>query len=342
MHNKAMLSPSTIITAVCFWILPLLAQASEQITDTVLMIPPKHFLANPETLETNPFQKDDLRPVEEVRLKALNEFNTMVEKLQKAHIQVIKMDQPDSPVTPDGVFPNNWFISFSPDYPLPTSPGFASNTNISFFPMLAENRKQEVDLFNLGSTLGKRGIGSYFDDPDFREVSPGILEGTGSMVLDRVHRVAYAALSARTNQQALNRFAEVSGYRVISFHTGEDHQAIYHTNVILSVGEDFAILCEECISDPSERALVLDNLKGREIITIDRAQVGMMSGNILQLKNTEGKRYIVMSESARWGLSITQLRRLKAHGKLLSSSLTTIEQYGGGSARCMMAEIFYQ
>ena len=194
------------------------------------------------------------------------------------------MDQPDTPVTPDGVFPNNWFISFSPDYPLPTSSGFASNTNISFFPMLAENRKKEVDLFNLGSTLGKQGIRTYFDNPDFRAISPGILEGTGSMVLDRVNRVAYAALSARTNQQALNRFAEVSGYRVVSFHTGEGNQAIYHTNVILSIGDRFAVLCEECISDPSERALVMDNLKDKDIFTIDRAQVGMMSGNILQLK----------------------------------------------------------
>ncbi len=315
--------------------------SGRQLTDTVVMVPPTYFLSNPETRPTNYFQIESLMPENRLRSKAMFEYRRMVKSLRKAGINVIQMQSPQGKITPDAVFPNNWFLSIEPEYPTSSGANFQTYTNISLFQMLAENRRAEVNPEGLDSVLKQAGIRVSDGMMDFRGNGMGVLEGTGSMVIDRKASVIYAAVSSRTSIHALSEFASSAGFHLVAFHTGQDKEEIYHTNVIMSIGDGFAVLCAACIENEEERSLVLEKLAGREVIQITGEQVKMMAGNILQLRNKNGRRFIVMSNQAQSAFSDEQLLQLKEHGHLLIVSIPTIETYGGGSARCMMAEIFY-
>lgn len=306
---------------------------SKQITDTLMMIRPVAFHKNEQTAVNNYYQKTSkVLDANQIQEKALKEFDNFVEKLRDQGIDVLVFEDTAEPEKPDSIFPNNW-ISFHED------------GSIMLYPMYAENRRLERrdDLIaSLAEKFTIRNISGFTD----WESEKKYLEGTGSMILDRQNQIVYAALSERTNPEILEDFAQNTGYDVVSFTAnqtvGKKRLPIYHTNVMMCLGEEFAVICAQSIDDEIEKKRVIHALEntGKEIVIISEDQIARFAGNMLQVQNASGEKFIVMSESAVKSLSDSQRQQLEKYGKLLHSSLDTIEFLGGGSARCMMAEVF--
>ncbi|SFZ90983.1 hypothetical protein SAMN05428642_1011311 [Flaviramulus basaltis] len=306
----------------------------QQTTNTILMIRPTNFRMNEQTAVNNYYQKilDNMLP-ETVNIKAQKEFDDYVEKLRSIGVNVIVVNDTNETDTPDSIFPNNWV-------------SFHENGNVGLYPMFAENRRLErrEDVLE---TLEENGftINNIFDYTSAEE--EGIfLEGTGSLILDRVNGKAYCALSPRADEDLFIEFCEDFEYTPVIFTSNQTvngvRKAIYHTNVMMCLGETFAVICLSSIDDKKERKNVISHLKedGKEIIDITEAQVNNFAGNMLQVKGANDVRYLIMSQAAYNSLTDKQVKTLEKHTKILSSSLDTIEACGGGSARCMMAEVF--
>lgn len=304
-----------------------------QITDSVFMVRPVQFHRNEQTAVNNYFQQEagDLSKYQ-IQHQALEEFDLFVDKLRLNKVHVEIFEDTKSSETPDSIFPNNWLTMHDDGL-------------IMTYPMFAENRRKERRSDIIEQLKSEFFVDNVYTFSDW-ENSGKYLEGTGSLILDRPNKVAYAALSERTSTDVLNDFCRMTHYTAITFkamQTVDDERLpIYHTNVMMSVGENFAVVCLDCIDDPVERAKVEFNLNrtGKEIIRISEEQVKNFAGNILMVRNAKGKPIIVMSEAAHTSFTTKQLRILQKHGHILSSPIPTIEKFGGGGVRCMMAEIF--
>ncbi|MFI0428137.1 citrulline utilization hydrolase CtlX [Mariniflexile sp. HMF6888] len=306
----------------------------QQTTNTILMIRPINFRMNEQTAVNNYYQKviDTILP-QTVNAKAQQEFDAFVEKLRGIGVNVIVVNDTNEFDTPDAVFPNNWV-------------SFHENGDVGLYPMFAENRRLErnEDVLEAVESAGFV-IKNIFDYTDAEEEGV-FLEGTGSVLLDRVNRKAYCALSPRADEELFIEFCEDFEYMPVIFTANQtingQRKAIYHTNVMMCLGETFAVICLSSIDDKKERKNVIDHLNqdGKEIIDITEAQVNNFAGNMLQVKGSNDERYLVMSQAAYDSLTASQIERLEKHTNILSSSLDVIEACGGGSARCMMAEVF--
>ncbi|WP_430467582.1 citrulline utilization hydrolase CtlX [Winogradskyella ouciana] len=304
----------------------------QQTTDTILMIRPVNFRMNEQTAVNNYFQEDlDIKNAE-INTKAQEEFDAFVEKLRAVGINVIVEEDDKLRDTPDSIFPNNWV-------------SFHSNGDVAVYPMFAENRRRERrdEVF---MRLEKEGFKiENIIDYTSAEDEGVFLEGTGSILMDRMNRKAYCALSPRADEDLFIEFCEDFEYTPVIFTANQtvddDRLPIYHTNVMMCLAENFAVICLDSIDDKKERKNVVKHLKqdGKEIISITEAQMHQFAGNMLQLRGNES-RYLVMSEAAHKSLTKDQINRIEKHCPILSSSLETIETCGGGSARCMMAEVF--
>ena len=305
----------------------------EQITNTVLMVRPVAFRMNEETAVNNFFQEKLQLKNEEINKKAQEEFDSLVKKLESVGVNVVVVNDKKELDTPDSIFPNNW-VSFHQD-----------GTAV-VYPMFAENRRRErrLDFFEELESRGFK-IDEVLDYTKAEEEGV-FLEGTGSMILDRENQKAYCALSPRADEDLLIEFCEDMEFTPVIFSANQDvdgkRKSIYHTNVMMCVADEFAIICLDCIDDKKERNNVKRHLKedGKEIIEITESQIHEFAGNMLQLKGTNDKKYLVMSTTAHKSLTRDQIRRIEKHCEILSSDINTIETCGGGSARCMMAEVF--
>jgi hypothetical protein len=304
----------------------------QQITNSILMIRPVAFRMNEETAVNNYFQEDINLKNSEINTKAQAEFDTFVKKLRSVGVNVIVENDDLLMDTPDSIFPNNWV-------------SFHSNGTVGLYPMFAENRRRErrEEVMDRLENEGFK-IDAYMDYTSAEE--EGLyLEGTGSLLLDRVNKKAYCALSARADDELVIEFCEDFDYYPVIFTAYQSVDGgrlpIYHTNVMMALAENFAVICLDAIDDKSERKNVLFHLKesGKEIITITEEQMHQFAGNMLQVKGAE-KKYMVMSLAAHKSLRPDQISAIEKHCEILSSDLTTIETCGGGSARCMMAEVF--
>ncbi|BBM67426.1 amidinotransferase [Vibrio alfacsensis] len=297
----------------------------------VVMVPPKEFRFNEETAQDNEFQHHVSLSQDEITHRTMAEFAAMVQSLRKEGVQVVEFDYPYTEVaTPDAVFPNNWF-STTPDGTLYT------------FPMACENRQHEVRPKALAASLMQSGREVYQQDSLTEYLDEqAYLESTGVMVFDHLNQTVYAALSQRCDRLVLEDYAKRIGYdRVISFQTRLPSGApVYHTNVMMAVGEQFCVICDEVIPE-FERRFVLKSLaKDKQVISISIDQMNQFCGNILQLETVRGDKVIAMSQSAYNAFSPTQRNQLSTHGKLLPFDVSTIESIGGGSVRCMLGEVF--
>ncbi|MES1221916.1 MAG: arginine deiminase-related protein [Bacteroidota bacterium] len=298
-----------------------------QTTSHILMIRPANFGFNAETAVNNAFQvpgKD-----EGAQEKARQEFDTFVQLLQQNGVDVSVIEDTPEPHTPDSIFPNNW-ISFHDD------------GSIVLYPMYAVNRRLERKpgvIDNIAATFAI----SKTIDLSYYEKEEVYLEGTGSMVLDRQNKIAYACLSPRTDYFALTDFCEKMGYTATVFDAiDQNGQAIYHTNVMMCVADKYAVICMDAIAADHEKNEVTETIKktGKEIISISYEQMNHFAGNMLQVSNDKGEQLLVMSSQAFNSLTKEQVKQLSEYNKIIHSPLTTIETNGGGSARCMMAEIY--
>ncbi len=297
------------------------------------MIRPAAFRFNEQTAVNNFYQKgQNIISNEEITHLATLEFDTFVLLLREKGINVLVMDDSPVPPTPDSIFPNNWI-------------SFHGNHTYVLYPMFAPNRRLERSVEVIQFVLS-----SFTEQYNCIDYSPYekenlFLEGTGSLVLDRENRLAYAAISARTDADLVTKWCEELGYHPIIFHANQTmngkREPIYHTNVMMCIGTNFCVICTDSIDDMEERALVISNLKNthKEIILISEKQVDEFAGNMLELRREDGF-YVVMSTRAFRSLSESQLHQLQKHGEIIHSNLDTIETFGGGSARCMLAELF--
>ncbi|TWR25958.1 amidinotransferase [Mucilaginibacter achroorhodeus] len=298
-----------------------------QSTSNILMIRPVAFGFNAQTAESNAFQNrdDDQQAVQQ---KAIAEFDNFVQILQDNRVNVIVINDTPEPHTPDSIFPNNWV-------------SFHDNGDIILYPMQAENRRLERREDIIGQ-LEESFAAKHVIDLSRFEQKNEFLEGTGSMVLDRPNKIAYACLSPRTNAEVLTAYCDYTGYKAVTFDAFDQNgQAIYHTNVLMALGSTFAVICLDSISDTSEKELVIKSLQdaGKEIINITFDQMNHFAGNMLEVKNTSGDTLVVMSKAAFDSLTLEQKSALEKYGKLVYADISTIETNGGGSARCMMAEV---
>jgi len=305
-----------------------------QITNSVLMIRPVAFRMNEQTAVNNYYQKvlENTTPAT-VNAKAQQEFDAFVEKLRSVGVNVVVVDDTLEPNTPDSIFPNNWI-------------SFHDNGDVVLYPMFAENRRQErrEDILDMLEEKGFK-IDNIIDYTSAEEDNI-FLEGTGSMILDRENEKVYAALSPRADEELIIEFCEEFYSDPVIFEAYQDtpdgRKLIYHTNVMMCVADAFAVICADCIDDKQERKIVLDHLKksGKEVIYITEDQVNNFAGNMLQVLGADDKKYLVMSTQAYNSLTKGQINTIEKHCKILHASLDTIEACGGGSARCMLAEIF--
>lgn len=318
-----------------------------QTTDTIFMVRPEHFASNPETIDENTFMKpqcQDPRLIGRERQWALYEFDQAVETLMDAGIRVLVLPTPECEFVPDAVFPNNW-VSFHVDD--------AGRMRALLYPMLSSLRRRERQWLRLAGTLqvhdlwnGEPILDASFLDWERRSAA---LEGTGSLVLSRPHRVAFVAYSQRTHPVLVSDWGKAMGYGVVPFFpiAIEGHR-IYHTNVLMAIGQRFAVICPEAIDERANcltREQVMEQLRSLEldVIEISRDQMEIsFCGNILELRGTKGDPKIVMSQTAFEAYAAAgQLERLERYGELVVAHIPTIERVGGGSLRCMIAEVFH-
>jgi hypothetical protein len=294
----------------------------------VLMVRPSAFGFNPETAASNAFQRQDgAHP--DLKSAAAEEFDAVVAALRQAGIEVLVVADSESPVKPDAIFPNNW-VSFHHD------------GTVTLYPMLAVNRRAERREEILEEVTRQGGFGvSRVVDLSHRENEGKYLEGTGSMVLDRSFRTAYACVSPRTDLDVLGEFAQQLDYDLVTFDALDTSgQPIYHTNVMMALGTGFAVICGECIESAARREAVMSKLRAsrREIVEISHLQMQRFAGNVLELSPPRGP-VIVLSKSAFEAFDPEQRSRLAEHASLLPVGIPMIERYGGGGIRCMLAEI---
>jgi len=291
------------------------------------MIQPVSFSFNAETAVNNAFQSESHdRQVQE---KALKEFKDMVLLLQDNGIEVTVMKDTATPYTPDAIFPNNWI-------------SFHHHHTICLYPMFAENRRRERKPALIEALKARLHIQKTIDLTYF-EKEQLFLEGTGSMVLDRSNRIAYACISPRTSQKALAAFCKAMEYTPVVFEAYDKKGIpVYHTNVMMCMAENYAVVCLESIASDAQRAMLTDSIKnsGKAMIPVSFEQMDQFAGNMLQLVNRQGEKLIVMSSRAYTSLTTAQISQLQQYNRILHSPLATIESNGGGSARCMIAEIF--
>ena len=303
------------------------------LTDTILMIEPVAFGYNIETAVNNFFQQKENHQSEDIAGIAHAQFSNMVKLLQNSGIKVIVVKDTEYPPTPDSIFPNNWISFHKPSI-------------VVLYPMFAPNRRQErrMDvILTVENETGKTYDLLDYSDYELRNI---FLEGTGSIVLDRINRIAYASLSQRTDKQLFEKYCKEMLFQPVSFHAtqqvGQERLPIYHTNVMMCVGEELAVVCPETIQDENERHRLMKMLNetGKKIVEITEEQMHCFAGNMLQLKNKNGEKFMLMSLSAFNSLNNIQLEALKAENELIVPDITIIEKYGGGSVRCMVAEVF--
>ena len=295
------------------------------------MVRPVGFVGNQETAASNAFQVDASGlDSKELQRGALGEFDAMVEVLCDADVTVHVFEDTPDPHTPDSIFPNNWV-------------SFHATGEVVLYPLLTPNRRAEVRVELVRTVERESGLAwpELIDLTTLQDTS-AFLEGTGSMVLDRTNRIAYACLSPRTTLEGLNEFSRRMSYELVRFHAlDREGVAIYHTNVVMGIGEHFAVVCLDAIRDADERRAAESRLRetGHEVVEITIEQMYSFAGNCLAVESSRGESLIVLSEQALNSLRNEQRARLAAHGRLLSTPLDTIESVGGGSARCMLAEI---
>lgn len=298
----------------------------QQTTSHILMIEPVNFNFNAETAVNNAFQTAGMS--DDAQRKALTEFENFVETLRKHHVDVTVVKDTPLPNTPDSIFPNNW-ISFH-------------GKSICLYPMYADNRRLERKPALLKMLKEKYNIEEIINLTHYENENK-FLEGTGSMVLDREHRIAYACLSPRTNIDVLDDFCRQMKYLPVVFAaTDENNTPIYHTNVMMCVADRYVVVCLESIKSKSQKDSLKSTIRmtGKDIITINFSQMQHFAGNMLQVRNTKGEPLLVMSSQAYHSLTKTQVKKLEQFNPIIHSPLATIETNGGGSARCMMAEVF--
>jgi len=306
------------------------AATESQLASSVLMIRPVRFHSNPLTAESNRFQGKTSASADEQQARAAAEFDELVQALTAAGVRVIQFEDTLEPHTPDSVFPNNW-VSFHAD------------GTVVLYPMEAENRRTERRQDVIDALASRYG----FDvrrviDLSSHEASGHYLEGTGSLVLDRPNRVAYACLSSRTHLEVLGDWAQRLGYDVVAFDAVDRNGVpIYHTNVLMAVGEQIAAICDEAIPRAEQREAVLERLRqtGHEIVSLSFDQMDSFAGNMLELRSSAGERVLVMSEQARRSLTPDQVRLIERYDRIVSVPIDNIESSAGGSVRCMLAEI---
>ena len=304
----------------------------KQITNTVLMVRPVRFRMNEQTVVNNYFQEEMDLKNDEINRQAQQEFDVLVEKLRTVGVKVIVVDDIYEQNTPDSVFPNNWIT-------------FHQNGDVAIYPMFAENRRRErrEDILDKVEAEGF-DIENIYDYTD-AEKENIFLEGTGAMVLDRVNRKAYCALSPRADEELFIEFCEDFEYTPVIFkayqQVNNEQLPIYHTNVMMALGVDFAVVCLDTITDKSERKNLLHHLKEdkKEVINITPEQMCQYAGNMLQVQG-KNSTYLVMSDAAYNALTPQQIQTIENYTQMLHSNLETIETCGGGSARCMLAEVF--
>ena len=300
-----------------------------QTTDTVLMIEPVAFGFNEQTAVNNYFQVQQEGNVQD---KALKEFNAFVEKLRAKDINVITIKDTLEPKTPDSIFPNNW-VSFHAD------------GKVVLYPMFAENRRLERrdDIIN---QIKEQFEVTEVIDYSGAEKDNLFLEGTGSMIFDHDNKLAYGSVSLRLDEGLFRKFCSEFGFQPVVFHSyqnaGEERLPIYHTNVMMCVADQFVVICLDCIDDESERNNVIETIKnsGKELIEISEDQMQNFAGNMLQVHNKSGEKFLVMSQSAYKSLNRDQVSAIEKYCEIIYSDLEVIETNGGGSARCMLAEVF--
>lgn len=305
----------------------------QQITNTILMIRPVQFRMNEQTAVNNYFMEDIDLHENTINLKAQQEFDTFVAILRAKGIEVIVIEDTLDPDTPDSIFPNNWI-------------SFHSNGTVVIYPMFAENRRKErrediLDILEAQGFLIENVV-----DYTSAEEEGLFLEGTGSILMDRVNQKVYCALSDRAHEELVIEFCEDFDCTPVIFTAYQsvngERLPIYHTNVMMCMGETYAVICLNSIDDKKERKNVKDHLKknGKEIIEITEEQMHHFAGNMLQVEGPSGERYLIMSSAAYGSLRPDQIRKLEKYNPIVHSPLDTIETCGGGSARCMMAEVF--
>ncbi len=294
------------------------------------MVRPVNFGFNEQTAESNSFQKrDGMLTAELIKERAIAEFDNFVDVLRNNGINIFVAEDSEDPIKPDAVFPNNWVT-------------FHQNGTVITYPMQAPIRRQErrADLIE---NLKEHFVIKKEQHLEFFESKDKFLEGTGSMILDRVNKIVYACISPRTDASLLDEFCLMTDYKQVKFHSvDEEGKDIYHTNVMMALGETLAVICLDTVKDDKEKEALLNSFSktNKEVIQITFDQVLAFAGNMLQVRNSDGKTFLVMSEQAYQSLNESQIKQISKHTNILCSSINTIETYGGGSVRCMMAEIF--
>ena len=302
-----------------------------QTAKTVLMVEPIAFGYNSQTAENNYFQKEQKET--DIQEKALQEFNNFAAKLREKGINVITVKDTLNPHSPDSIFPNNW-VSFHEDGTVALYPMFALNRRVERRPEILERLKDEGFKINTVEDF------SPFENEE------KYLEGTGSMIFDHDYKIAYGSVSLRLDEELFRNFCAKFGFTPIVFHSyqnvGDQRLPIYHTNVMMCVAEQFVVICLDCIDDEMEREKVQEVIKSsnKELIEISEDQLQQFAGNMLQVQNEEGDKFLVMSETAYKSLTKEQVERIENYCEIIYADLNTIETNGGGSARCMLAEVF--
>jgi len=301
-----------------------------QIASAVLMIRPVRFTSNPHTAASNRFQGRNPDSPEQQQRDAESEFAALRQLLETNGIEVVVFDDTGEPHTPDAIFPNNW-VSFHAD------------GTVVLYPMEAPNRRTERRRDIIDALVDDYGyVVRDIVDLSGHEHNNQFLEGTGSLVLDRVNRIAYACLSSRTDLEVLGDFSQRLDYDIVAFDAVDSGGApIYHTNVMMHVGEELAVICDAAIEREDQRDAVLKSLEstGHDVITLSHAQMDAFAGNMLELRAADGKRVIAMSQQARDSLEPAQLEKISANARIVSAPIDKIERSAGGSVRCMLAEI---
>ncbi len=308
----------------------MMATGESQLSSSVLMIRPARFESNPQTAASNRFQRKTDASPDEQQQSALAQFNDLVSDLRANGIEAIIVEDTSEPHTPDSIFPNNW-VSFHAD------------GRVVLYPMEADNRRTERRMDIVESLDTAHGFQvSEIVDLSHHEQAGHFLEGTGSMVLDRVNRIAYACLSSRTQLDVLGDFAQRLDYDVVAFDAVDrDGVPIYHTNVLMNVGEELAVICDGAIARDDQRAAVLQRLHetGHDVVALNYDQLDAFAGNMLELRNKDGDRMLAMSQQAYDSLDKKQRCLLRDNGSIITTAIDDIENSAGGSVRCMLAEI---
>ncbi|MDR0753787.1 MAG: amidinotransferase [Prevotellaceae bacterium] len=299
-----------------------------QSTNTLLLVRPTNFGFNAQTAVNNAFQTKTKN--RELQKKALEEFDRLVETLIAAKVNPIVVDDEPQSQLPDSIFPNNWFSTHS-------------DGSLCLYPMFAENRRLERKDNIINMLKNSFDVKNIFDFTHYEQQNK-FLEGTGSIVLDRINRIAYACLSPRTSEEILDDFCENLKFKKCCFNAMFADREIYHTNVMLSVADKYAIICTKSITDRRELKNTIKNLfaTNKEIIEISVEQMQHFAGNMLQISNSDGENLLAMSSQAYESLNLEQIKKIEHYNSILHSDIKTIETAGGGSLRCMLAEIFFE